>query len=372
MRILHILNDIRNLGNGIINVAVDLACLQARSGHAVGIASAGGEYEALLLEYGVRHFRLEQKRSLSSLIQASWRYREIINEFQPDIVHAHMMTGVVLAWVLRRPHTYALIATVHNEFQHHAVLMGLAERVIAVSQAVANSMVRRGISQEKLRVVRNGTLDSPRRRSLIDSPMTLQHPAIVTVAGMYRRKGIVELIDAFSQIAPMFPNAHLYVIGEGPDRPLFEKQAQNTTVLDRIHFEGFQPQPQRYLFAADIFVLASHREPFGLVLSEARDAGCAIVATAVDGIPEALNAGQAGLLVPPKDCKKLAEALTQLLENPATLHYWKEQAQQNLLWLSVTRVHKETLEVYHEITQSRSMNLPINSSINPPINPPLN
>ncbi|MGC8713990.1 MAG: hypothetical protein ACP5RH_16505 [Leptodesmis sp.] len=60
MRILHLLNDIRELGNGIINVAVDLACLQAKAGYEVAVASAGGEYEALLAQYGVRHFHLNQ------------------------------------------------------------------------------------------------------------------------------------------------------------------------------------------------------------------------------------------------------------------------------------------------------------------------
>jgi glycosyltransferase involved in cell wall biosynthesis len=365
MRILHILNDIRNLGNGIINVAVDLACSQATSGHGVSVASAGGEYEALLAEYGVKHFKLEQKRSFSSLIRASQHYRAIIHDLQPDIVHAHMMTGVVLARVLRASCSYALVSTVHNEFQRQAVLMGLADRVIAVSQSVAHSMARRGISQEKLRVVCNGTLGSPRTRSLAEyQPLPLHRPAIVTVAGMYRRKGIAELIDAFSQIAPVFPEAHLYLVGDGPDRPLFEQQAQCTTVGDRIHFEGFQPQPQCYLLAADLFVLASHRDPFPLVLPEARDAGCAIVASSVDGIPEALEGGKAGLLVPPGNCEKLAQALTQLLENSTTLQYWKEQAQQNLSWLSVSRVNQETLAVYREIAERHSINSPINSSTN--------
>lgn len=350
MVILHILNHIQEIGNGIVNVAIDLACLQAQAGIRVGVASAGGEYEALLEQYGVKHFKIDQTRKPINLLKAGKHYRQVVQEFQPDIVHAHMMTGIVLARLLKAQDKYALVSTVHNEFQRSALLMGLADRVIAVSKAVAKSMVERGISDRKLRVVTNGTIGSPRTRQLKEYlPLPLQHPAIATVAGMYQRKGITELIAAFEQIASNFPKAHLYLIGNGPDRSIFEAQAQNTSVTDRIHFEGFQPEPQRYLLSTDIFVLASHREPFGLVISEARQAGCAIVASNVDGIPEAVDGGLAGILVPPNDSNGLAGALTQLLSDRTLLHKWQDRAKQNLEWLSVDRVHQETLAVYHEL-----------------------
>jgi len=350
MHVLHILNHVQEIGNGIVNVAVDLACLQAKAGHEVAIASAGGEYEELMARYGVRHFKLDQTRTPINLLKATARYRAIAQEFQPDIVHAHMMTGVVLARALRAGFGYAVVSTVHNEFQRSAVLMGWADRVIAVSKAVAQSMARRGIPQNKLRVVNNGTLGSPRTRQLQEyQPMPLEHPAIATVAGMYRRKGIAELIEAFAQIAAEFPDAHLYLVGNGPDREMFEAQAQSTSGSDRIHFEGFQSEPQRYLLATDIFVLASHRDPSPLVIPEAREAGCAIIASDVDGIPEALSGGQAGLLVPPSNSQGLAVALTQLLSDPSLLHKWKNQAKNNLDYLSVSRVNEETLAVYREL-----------------------
>lgn len=161
MRILHVLNDVVECGNGIVNMTVDIACLQAKAGYEVGIASAGGQYEALLARYGVRHIELNLLRNPINLIKASSRYRAIVREFQPNIVHAHVMTGVMLACVLRAGFGYALVSTVHNEFQPSSVLMGLADRVIAISNSVARAMVRRGISQQKLRVVYNGTLGSP-------------------------------------------------------------------------------------------------------------------------------------------------------------------------------------------------------------------
>jgi glycosyltransferase involved in cell wall biosynthesis len=350
MRIIHILNHIQKIGNGIVNVAVDIACLQAKSGHQVAIISAGGEYEELLANCGVKHYQLNQSRNPINMIKAAIQYRTIIQKFQPDIVHAHMMTGVVLARTLRANYGYGLVSTVHNEFQRASLLMGLADRVIAVSQAVQNSMVQRGIPETKLRVIRNGTLGSPRTRQLSQyQPISLQKPAIVTVAGMYQRKGIAELIAAFEQVAVDFPQAHLYLVGNGPDKELFVTQASATAVSEKIHFVGFQPEPQSYLLACDIFVLASHRDPCPLVLSEAREAGAAIVATQVDGIPEALDNGQAGLLVPVKSSQALAGELAKLLSNADTLHEWQQRAKQNIDWLSVSRVHQETMAVYSEL-----------------------
>lgn len=352
MRILHLLNHIQEIGNGIVNVAIDLACLQAKAGHQVTVASAGGEYEPLLAQFGADPVCLDPQRRPIALFKAAQRYRALIQTVQPDIVHAHMMTGAVLAWSLRGKANYGLVSTVHNEFQRSAILMGLADRVIAVSHAVAVSMQQRGIAAEKLRVVCNGALGSLRTtRSQALPPQPLQRPAIATVAGLYQRKGIAELIAAFAQIAATFPSAHLYVIGNGPDRAEFEQQAQQTGVRDRIHFEGFQPQPWRYLQATDIFVLASRREPFGLVLAEAREAGCAIVATNVDGIPEALDGGKAGQLVPAGDSAAIARVLTELLRYPKQQQAWKQRAQQNLEWLGVERMHQETLAVYRELTQ---------------------
>ncbi|MBV9467749.1 MAG: glycosyltransferase family 4 protein [Abitibacteriaceae bacterium] len=347
MRILHIANHVKNCGNGIVNVLIDLACLQARAGHQVGVVSSGGEYISLLADYSVQHFTCSLSKFPLHVLSAWGRYQFIIETFQPDVVHVHMVPGLLLSWVFKRYYGYSLVATVHNEFQRSARLMGLADLVIAVSQAVANSMRWRGIPEKRLCVVRNGVIGSPRTRPLTEFlAWPLQRPALLTVAGMYERKGILELIAAFTQIAPQFPSLHLYLVGDGPCRTKFEHSAGHTAVAERIHFEGFQAEPQRYFLGADIFVLASRREPFGLALVEAREAGCAIIGTRVDGIPEALDGGEAGLLVPPCNASALADVLQRLLSHPALLQEWRDRASRNLSWLKVERCHEETLAVY--------------------------
>jgi Glycosyltransferase Family 4 len=97
MKILHISNHILNAGNGIVNVAVDLACVQAIAGHTVAFASAGGQYEELLANFSVHHFSMNQERSVPNIVRAAFVYKDILQEFKPDIVHSHMMTGMVFS-----------------------------------------------------------------------------------------------------------------------------------------------------------------------------------------------------------------------------------------------------------------------------------
>lgn len=359
MRILHLANHCHEIGNGIMNVAVDLACKEADLGHRLAFASAGGSYVPLMQRHGVEHFEVPQNwRRPAELIAALVRLRRLVRLIEPEIVHAHMMTGALLARALRRQAGFRLVTTIHNDWQRRSVLMGVGDRVIAVSEAVEIAMRRRGIPPRKLRVVRNGPLGSPRRppldRCITEFPVA--RPAIVTVAGMYQRKGIAELISAFAEIAPGHRDVQLYLVGDGPDRQAFERHARSCPFADRIHFVGFYPEPRLYLAHADIFVLASRSDPSPLVIPEAREAGCAIVATAVGGIPEALDWGRAGILVPPRDHGRLAEAIERLLRDPAQLALWRRRAAENIGWLYLDRTAAETIEIYREALGDFSRN----------------
>lgn len=350
MHILHVIRHIQNAGNGGVNAAINLACLQAKAGHKVGVASGEGSYKPLLENYGIEYFPLNHTNKLNIFIDSIKQFNQTIHTFKPNIVHAHTMLGTSLGKLYQWRYRYSLVATVHNEFQRSAILMKIADRVITTTKACAESMHRRGTPKNKIRIIPLGTIGSPRTHPLQDyCPLPLHRPAITTVAGICQRKGIYELIDAFKQIADEFPNAHLYLVGEGSDRPLLENQIRDSLLAQRIHFEGFQPEPQKYLLSTDIFVLASHREPFGLALAEAREAGCAVIGSNVDGIPEVLENGQAGILIPPGNSAALAKEITKLLGDSSLLGQWKERAQSNLHWLSVEREHQEVIALYNEL-----------------------
>lgn len=348
MRILHITNHVLEVGNGIVNVAVDLACSQSALGHEVFYASGGGEYERLLNIHGVNHYSMNFSKSMFSLPKMLINLERIIHQTRPDVVHAHMMTGALLAKLLQLRRRYRLITHVHNEFQKSARIMSVGDAVIAVSDAVCQSMAERGIPARKLCVIRNGTINSPRMQKVEAKP--LLHPAIVTVAGMYERKGIRDLIAAFAGLPEGLPG-YLYIVGEGPDRSVFEELARKSSRNDHIYFEGFQPQPQSYLKSADIFVLASRKDPFPLVIPEARENACAIIASDVDGIPEALEGGKAGQLFAVGDVTALSDHLHRFLCDPDLREKFAERACMGIEWLTVQRMTQETLELYQRVLQ---------------------
>jgi glycosyltransferase involved in cell wall biosynthesis len=100
------------------------------------------------------------------------------------------------------------------------------------------------------------------------------------------------------------------MVGDGPDRQRLERAAAN--LGDRVRFLGHQANAWPFYFIADIFVLPSHTEGSPLVLFEAMAAGCAIVATAVGGVPETVADGVSAVLVPPRDIGQLKATLVTL------------------------------------------------------------
>jgi glycosyltransferase involved in cell wall biosynthesis len=347
MRILHLLNHCGK-ANGHVNVSVDMACTQSRNGHVVGYCCSKGDFIGLLEGAGVQTFRVEEPhRNVRQFLKAQAELWHAIRAFRPDIIHVHMAAQAVLVQPYRLL-GYKVVTTVHNEFDRSVWLMGLASRIVTVSKAGYEGMARRGFSRRKIRIVLNGSVGSPRLNQEF-TPAQVKHPAIVTVGGMHPRKGIADLLHAFKIVKNTHPEAHLYLLGEGPCQEEYEALAKELDIADRVNFLGFRDDPREYLFAADIFVLASHSDPGPLVIAEARNAGCAIVATNVDGIPEMLDHGAAGLLVPPKEPSAIASAINGLLADRVRLEKYSELARRDVNRFTISRVCQEIDEIYREL-----------------------
>jgi glycosyltransferase involved in cell wall biosynthesis len=172
------------------------------------------------------------------------------------------------------------------------------------------------------------------------------------VCGLHSRKGVADLIHAFARAAQSFPRWHLYIVGEGPDRQKLLDLAADLSLTDRVSFLGSINNPAPLLRAADIFALASYADPCCLAVGEAREAGCAIVATAVGGTPELLEAGTAGRLVAPGAPDEIAAELAMLMADPRILEEWRRRSQQGAEYFRVARVTLDYLKVYEEAIES--------------------
>lgn len=353
MIIFHILKHAYH-GAGNVCAVVDLACVQARQGHKVYVCSSVSDFDELLTAHGVTCVRINQIGGILVAAGALVQLYRTLREIRPDTVHAHMIISAILAAVLRPLLGYGLVTSVHNEFDRSAVVMRVGQRVIGVSEAVSRSMIRRGVPAARMRTVLNGSLDSARRPSPPPAALALRHPAIATVCGMHPRKGVPDLIRAFAIVAERAPSAHLYLVGSGPMLDEY-KQLAEATRPGGITFFGHLDDPRPVLLGADIFVLASHAEPAGLVLCEAREAGCAVVASDVGGIPEMLDHGEAGILVPPARADLLAEALRGLIDDPAHLATMRAKARNNIGHFKIERVAADIERIYDELLAPRSL-----------------
>ncbi|MCU1473899.1 glycosyltransferase family 4 protein [Amnibacterium sp.] len=342
MNILHLVNRVEDAGNGITNVAVDVACEQARLGHRVIVGSAGGSFVPLLAEAGVEHVHIDfTRRDPLAVLRAIGTVRRTVRGYGIDVVHVHTITPVVVARAAA-PRT-RLVATVHNEYQRGVSIMRIADVVVGVSEAVSESIRRWRGPRPVIRTVYNGVLGTSRRSGSIRNPVS--PPTIVTIGAVSPRKGSDVLLDAFARVVEAVPQAELLFIGN-VDWPEELRRREGLAYMSKVRFAGFERDPQRFLDRGTLFVMPSRRDPFPLALLEAMGAGCAIVGSDVDGIPEALGGGAAGIVVPPGDSVALAQALVDLLEHPELRSQYAAAALEASARFTVSTMASEYLDVY--------------------------
>lgn len=354
MRILHAMNHSERL-SGNVHAGVDLACAQAEMGHDVLLCSSGGDFDAVLSTSNVEHVIINQRRSVFTIMKAVFALRRLVKQREIEIVHAHMMTSAVIAWVATIFTNASLVTTTHNAFERFSLLMGLGSRVISVSDVVKDIMVERGVARSRIRVVLNGTIGAARLRHAHKIDAELQSGSIMYIGGLHPRKGLPNLLRAYDQIYVSGSTPKLYVVGDGPQKDEYVALASKLASAPGIEFLGPTAWPLQLLKFADIFVLPSLADPAPLVIAEAREAGCAIVASDVDGIPEMLSHGNAGILVPPNDIGRLATAIERLVSNPNELRDWKAASQINIDHLNIRRVAEETLKIYQDLLPVQKM-----------------
>jgi glycosyltransferase involved in cell wall biosynthesis len=126
------------------------------------------------------------------------------------------------------------------------------------------------------------------------------------------------LIRAFALAAAQYPEAELWLVGDGPLLPSLQRLAAETAPLGKVRFFPGQIDLQPFFRRADVFVLSSIYEAMPNVVLEAMAAGLPVVATRVGGLAELVTPGENGWLVPPQDPAALAAALTKLLSETET------------------------------------------------------
>ncbi len=139
---------------------------------------------------------------------------------------------------------------------------------------------------------------------------------VLAVAHLIPEKGIAHLLRALAAVPPAL--ARLVLVGDGPEEARLRRLAEELGLAGRIQWCGLRDDVASLLRDADIFVHpATWAEAFGWTIAEAMASGCAVIATDVGGIPELIEHGRSGILVPPADPDALAQAMTRLASDGA-------------------------------------------------------
>lgn len=316
----------------------DLAIAAKERGMAVSVAAGGeGELVARLRDTGIPVFPLETLGRDVALTREFAAFKELYTLFRnecPDLVHLNSSKAGLAALAARFAGVKRIVFTVHgwawNEnrpFWQKIIIalvywctLLLVDEVIAVSHQIKREARWMPFMQQKIVVVHNGTSDisflskeEARRTLLPDSTRSFW---IGTIAELHPVKGLDVLIEAFEHFVADFPDSEMVVIGEGQERAALERQMQIEGTSGKSYLAGHISDAARLLPAFDLFVLPSRSEALGFVLVEAGLAGVPVIATRVGGIPEVVEDGVGGILVPVDNRPLLTEAMETLAHSP--------------------------------------------------------
>jgi glycosyltransferase involved in cell wall biosynthesis len=252
---------------------------------------------------------------------------------EADVVHNHMYraevvgTQAAIALAAAGRHRPLVVGTVHSSRVRSDADRDLLRRLtpkmdhlIAVSRAIVRKLEDEGRVGAPISLIYNG-IDLARYAEP-DVCCTLQSeydipagaPIVGVVARLEPEKGHPTLLDAWPRVLARVPDAHLLIVGEGSQRETLEAHAQSLR-LTSVTFTGRRDDVPAVTAALDVAVLPSYREAQGLSILEAMALGRPVVASAVGGIPEMIEHGRTGLLVPPRDPEALADALIRMLKD---------------------------------------------------------
>jgi glycosyltransferase involved in cell wall biosynthesis len=253
-------------------------------------------------------------------------------EVRADVVHAHMFRAETVAARAikalgeagqRQPF---LVATAHSsrirseaDREELLSLTPTFGRIIAVSRAIERKLINEGRGIVPISLIHNGVdlqrYDHQEPCCTLPEEYGMEPGSQIVgvVARLEPEKGHPTLLEAWPVVLRAVPDTYLLIVGEGGRRDALEALARELRVAHRVVFTGRRDDVPAVTAALDVAVLPSYREAQGLTILEAMALSRPVVASNVGGIPEMIEDGVTGLLVPPHDAEALAAAIIRLL-----------------------------------------------------------
>ena len=279
-------------------------------------------------EIDITPLRLFSPRHVTSAV----RLARLLGREQFRIVHSHMFWSSLFASPIARAcRVPVIVETLHGteawrtgwkaNWMLDRATTGFVSKYVAVCRADARFLEgKKRVAASKIAIIHNG-VDTRRFAVAQDVRISIRRSlgfseadsVLIMVARFHPGKGHRVLLDAMRQLLPLYPTLKLVCLGEGEREPEVRALCEGYGLGACVRLVGYQQNVPEWLAAADINVLPSFYEGFPLTTLEAMASAMPTVATNVGGIPEAIEDGVSGLLVPPGDSRRLTAALSLLL-----------------------------------------------------------
>ena len=328
MRIAYVVTRADAVGGASVHVR-DLARAMIERGHQVLVLTGGeGPVTEQLSGAGVPFRPLRTlRRSIHPVrdLQALGELSGAVLDFKPDVLSLHTAKAGWIGRIVASRLSIPAVYTPHGwpfgdrfsagaRFAFRLAEKALASRaaaIVCVCRHERDLALRQGVAEaSRLHVIYNGVRDVPPRLRADPAASPVR---FVSVARFQAPKDHETLLRALATIRST--EWQLDLVGDGPLLDRTHSLAVSLGIAERVHFLGYQPDPERVLARAQVFVLSSRSEGLPRSVLEAMRAGLSVVASGVGGVPEAVSDGVSGLLVLPGRPAELAAALRRLLED---------------------------------------------------------
>jgi len=267
----------------------------------------------MLEQAGARASALDWSRGARDPVGA-WRFWQRLRRLNVDIVHIHF-GGRSVRWLARAATGAKIVVHIHATILETRGLTPVyfsargADVMVAVSRAVASRVV-----DGPARVIYAG-VGVPDADALALRCRSTSGVVLGTARRLIFLKGIEYLLDAAVVLQREFPSLRVEIAGSGPQRKALEQRVEELGLAGRVEFLGWVDDLSSVMPRWDVFVLPSLEEGLPIAALDAMAAGLPVVASAVGGVPELIEDGKTGWLVPPRDVEALTSRIRLLLNN---------------------------------------------------------
>ena len=300
--------------------------------------------------------------------------RQALVRLGPDLVHCNDpgLVAMIAGVLARVPVRVLTFHTPAQAFEYRFYARWLQRWVLRRWQVVALSPTNRqllqrryGLANERVHTIAHG-LESDRfsianRRDAVRAELAVPPDCILLgcVARLAAQKNHALLLDAYAGLTlGLRSRAHLLIVGDGELRAELEAQVKQLGLCDRVTFTGHRQDIPQLLQAMDGFVLSSNYEGLPFAVLEAMAMALPVVATAVDGVCDAIVSGETGFLVPPGEEEPLRDAIAQLIENPEARNRLGNAGRARFLsHYTVERMVRETETLYETLLANQPQSL---------------